>query len=775
METRLVFLLGCIASFLIGIYGANVTCTVNYISYICKHIANTADFPIVLPANIRKVTLFGTNQLDRSFPNGLFRNPSWLNVSELSILEFSSIDFIEEEFLAGLDNLKFLTISSCPELKKIQPDVFQSTPDLEALYLDGNHYLKLPVVEQALNGTLDKLKYLSLTGIEVIGRHVVLGEKFARVLFTKHLTYIEISGVKTIIIEHVDVLKLLSNVKYLNISYSTLLVADSIGRPVNEYFRNIEYLDATSTTSFGQYNLHLDDSNISWVLGENIKYVFAQHITDPNVRLRLNANYNFENGGLQGLKVLDLSRNNIMFLNITFSGTNDFSALETLNLSSNHLEYISPSLLSSFPSLKLLDLSRNQLHLMQNMDDFLYLFSRNKDLEIIYLPKNNLSVVPSDLFSSNTKLRVIDLIDNELTCLNIDLHHILELSLVDLRNNRLRSLPVAFLEQLEQIRFHQDTAEKHETSMTHILLNDIQDKILIAEKYKYGYNASDNIVFKKVMDIVPQNLLLNVLENPFVCDCDSLDSMKWIVSTYIGIVNRTRLTCKYNNNAELLNNAVIETVRDNCRLLHLTGIAIVSSVATMVSILALGITIHLRRKTVRQSQDLHVLRREILDDNIQFKFVVFLSFCSKDSHVVENIIQPLLNTFLQETFNTDKNLVCTGADSFVPGMLIIEEIHRCINESLVIVPVITPAFLESRWSLRECVDAIEGHKQVVVLMEQNTDTSETIETIRHLIGQYTRASWSYSDGQFVIHPSWNIICDGIIRTAIDSIRNRQWN
>ncbi|KAK3609561.1 hypothetical protein CHS0354_019573 [Potamilus streckersoni] len=554
METRFTLIINLITFVIVHTSEANVTCTVNDISYICNNIADETDFPLSLPANIRKVTLFGNTALEGSFPNGLFRSRTWSNISELSILEFIGVDFVEKDFLVGLDKLIFLSISSCPDLERIDPGVFHSTPDLEALHLDGNFFLKIYVVEAALNGKLDKLKYLSLIGIQGIERHVFLGENFTKALRTKHLTYLDISGVKTIFVEHVDVVQeVMSNVKYLNLSYSTLLSAYGVQFPVDSFLRNVE------------------------------------------------------------------------------------------------------------------------------------------------------------LKASNAN----------------------------------------------------------------VLLNQFQDKSLIAEKYRYGYNASENTKLEEKQGIIPQFLMLNVLENPLLCDCETLDFVKWILFANIDIVNRTTLTCVYHSNEALLNNAGFEMVEENCRFAHILGIGIGSSAAIMISIIAFGIMIHLRRRKARQHRDLTTLKREILHDNTHFNFVVFLSYCSQDSHIADDIILPSLNKCLKKTFNTQKDLVCTGADSFVPGMLIIDEIHRCIKESLVIVPVITPAFLESRWSLKECVDAIERHRQVVVLMKQHTDIAGTIDTIKHLIAQHTIATWSYNEGQFVIRPSWNTICDGIIQTASETFRNHR--
>ncbi|KAL3888963.1 hypothetical protein ACJMK2_001322 [Sinanodonta woodiana] len=196
-----------------------------------------------------------------------------------------------------------------------------------------------------------------------------------------------------------------------------------------------------------------------------------------------------------------------------------------------------------------------------------------------------------------------------------------------------------------------------------------------------------------------------------------------------------------------------------------------SLVAVALCIFTFTSIIILRHKKAKQNQGLENLRSEVLQDNINFKYVVFLSYCSQDVHVVNEHILPFLNIILKEKLNTEKDLVCTGADSFVPGMLIIDEIHRCINESLVIIPVITPAFLQSRWSLKECVDALEKQRPVIVLMKQNTNTNDTIGTIKQLIAHYTRATWSDNEGQFLIRPSWNSLGEAIIRMASETLRN----
>ncbi|KAL3888964.1 hypothetical protein ACJMK2_001323 [Sinanodonta woodiana] len=467
---------------------AHVSCIVKGITYTCTNISSKADSPLVLPANIQQVTILGSNNHELSLTSGLFKHETWTNVSELSILEFSN----EKDFLDGLGKLTLLSVSACPELESIDPDVFHSTPDIEALHLDENYNLRLSQVEATLTGRLSKLKYLSLIGIQATKTRVVLGETFPKALRAKNLTNLNASRVKILYIEHDSVLETLATLKYLNLSYSPIVIADNVKAADMTGMSNntFELLDLTGSPIIVPYRIEKWDETITRNKLPNILYLFAHGITYYSYQFRIHVRYINEHDLISSLKILDVSQNNIIILNITFDGAYYLHALEALNLANNNMEYISPSFLSNLPSLKILDLSNNQLHTMQTNHDFPNIFSKNKDLEIIFLRNNKLSVVPSKLFSSNTKLRIIDLSENEIAFFNVDLRNALDLKLTDLRNNRLKTLPAALLEQLEHIVRHQPTANTKEASMTNLLLRQLRDKKLIADKYSYGYNAS---------------------------------------------------------------------------------------------------------------------------------------------------------------------------------------------------------------------------------------------------------------------------------------------
>ncbi|KAL3888324.1 hypothetical protein ACJMK2_000694 [Sinanodonta woodiana] len=750
---------------------AKSTCTVNGINYICSNIVTRSDFPLELPSNVRKVTLMGTRELNDAFPNGLYNHITWANVSELSILKFTNIDIIEKSFLNGLEELKVISISYCTHLQIIDQDIFNYTPNIEELHFDGNTRLNLSRVEAALIDKLSNLRYLSLIGIQALERHLVLGDNFVKALHAKNLSCLDISGNNVIIVENAVVNDVLPNLKYLNVSYSQILAPSGLDNMAKSFFKTIELLDLTGVQYlFFEYTTQ-EERIIKGAENSHAMYFLMREMVNKHAKVIYNIRLRFETCDIKFPKMFDLSKNSLIHLNITFIGDCRLRELETMNLESNNMEYISPNFLSIFPSLKILDLSNNLLMKMEYVEEFSDMFIQNKDLEIVFLRNNRLTFVPSNLFLTNSKLSIIDMSENELAYLNLNLHRAENLTLINLRRNRLKTLSSSMMEQFESLLWKQNTESNHRTHVTNGLLKQFQDRSLIGKRYRYGFNASEDIQCEKSHFIIPLYVTTDILENRFVCDCDTLVFMEWILFTNIDIINKTEMSCKYGNTEVFLNIELFQTVETNCQLASSIGIGVASAIAIIISILTLAITIRQRCKSKRLNQDLEHLKQEILQENTHFEFLIFLSYCSRDAQIVYENILPSLNRYLHETFYTERDIVCTGENYFVPGMRIIEEIHRCIDKCLVVVPVITPEFLQSDWSQEECVAAVDRHRQVVILMKKHTDTSRAIVTIQNLIGQYTRGTWSDNEGVFVIRPSWNIICEGIVRAAIEAFRH----
>ncbi|KAK3577638.1 hypothetical protein CHS0354_010146 [Potamilus streckersoni] len=477
------------------------------------------------------------------------------------------------------------------------------------------------------------------------------------------------------------------------------------------------------------------------------------------------------------VQIIDMSNNKLVYVNLTILGTDKVQQLQKLDLSGNGMEYIAPSSLRLLSLLKVLDMAENNLLSMQTTEDFSNLFRSATELRVLSLRNNHLTALPKTCFSSNTKLQLLDLRHNDLNDFNIDLSNMWSLKYIDLRNNRLHNLSLGMIHTLENISRHQMTKTKgNESNAADIFSLYRLDKIALAATYGYGQSIDMTRELPKKEEHMYWNLTIDLYGNPLQCDCESIYFIQWIISTNIIIVDMESLVCKYGNDLYPLNRETLDKVHFDCVSFPILIKIVVSSVtigivcASVFAFLALCI-----RRTSRRAKHMEFFKRLIQKVDAKLKFVVFLPFCSQDQDIVEKYIRPSLNNLLKQKLNInireESELVCCGDRNFIPGLPIITEIHRCIDESLVVVPVITPSFLKSRWCKSECTVAIQKARNVVVLMKEQTDTSDADKMIRNLIYKYTRASWAVRDGEFIIRPKWDILIQSIVDKAMETACN----
>ena len=146
---------------------------------------------------------------------------------------------------------------------------------------------------------------------------------------------------------------------------------------------------------------------------------------------------------LPKLRILDLSGNNLHIIQpYTFR---EFPELSTLNLSGNGLHTISPSCFL-LPVLKVLDLRQNRLSILKS-----HFFADTPNLQELYLATNSLSRIPNFVFEHNFHIldlsnnHIIRLEDSALEGINISGH-------LNLAQNALRRMPSTALKRLGHVR-----------------------------------------------------------------------------------------------------------------------------------------------------------------------------------------------------------------------------------------------------------------------------------------------------------------------------------
>lgn len=129
-----------------------------------------------------------------------------------------------------------------------------------------------------------------------------------------------------------------------------------------------------------------------------------------------------------------------------FSYLRDLEKLVFLNISSNEITSIQDVSLH-FPSLEILDLSRNAITVLQTEA-----FVRTKSLTDLYLAGNGITLIESNAFNDLTRLRSLDLSNNDLLGIQIDtLSGLTGLKYINLANNRIAFIMVGAFSGLNSL------------------------------------------------------------------------------------------------------------------------------------------------------------------------------------------------------------------------------------------------------------------------------------------------------------------------------------
>ena len=265
--------------------------------------------------------------------------------------------------------------------------------------------------------------------------------------------------------------------------------------------------------------------------------------------------------------------------------------LEYLNLSNNSIETINGNAFKHLTSLRKLDLSYNKLYKTNNFDaTFSVLFRKNLQLKVLDLSSNRLPYLP-DMFSTNVYLQELRLSNNTFHQMDFNVSHLVHLHLLNLELNSIRSVHWRARQMF-------DLLHKRNNNRTHILLKG----------------------------------------NPLTCSCDSLDFLRWLIR-FPNFYNTTRpLYCQLNSQEIHANEFAMVKAEEICdrpkrerRILWMVSILSAILVAVIVMLVILHTRLRKRKLLKKQYED---RIRIIQDNNLDFKFPVFLSYSSTDRDFV---------------------------------------------------------------------------------------------------------------------------------------------
>ncbi|XP_052096148.1 toll-like receptor 4 [Mytilus californianus] len=425
----------------------------------------------------------------------------------------------------------------------------------------------------------------------------------------------------------------LINLRWLDISnQATILVKTKVKK--NKYYGR--RLDITGTKySSGRITYYFQ-------LPHNLQYLDISYIGVKGTGL---SNINLTNA--DKLDNMNLAGNKFKHCLGHFYG---LPHLQTIDISDFNCSYLDLNMISFMPNLKTLISRRTHLNVGLQND------------------------INGDFLKQLFGLRHIDFSDNGFITFNQNMFISQYRSLIslDLSKNKFSKFPI------------------HISKFSNLMkLSLVQNQIALLQKSDMNqlenYQRENNIKFE---------LLLN--DNHFVCNCDSIDFVKWLQETKVTLDENRNYSCVYIDNS--LKSTVyaykhLEFIESKClskTWLNITIILVVvilfiftsSSIAYKYRITLHFLHLHIRRKYRHYTA--------LEGDSKEYKYNAFVAYCNEDE---EWVCGPLVN-YLEKTNGL---ALCLHDRDFAAGKLIMDNIIDAIFESKKVVLVISHEFLKSSW------------------------------------------------------------------------------
>ena len=688
-------------------------------------------FPPTIGENISSVTLY-------ELPLYVvlnFSGAGWENITHLSldigasdVTARKSYKYIEGNVFSRLKNLEYLQLH-CNCYLRIWPNAFHGLTNVNVLDLSNNKATSLHrVVAPALYGddTLPNLSELYLSNVSADTRKILpLSGLYANAKCIRFLKVLDVSGTlvkfnywrNQTLFEHLNI---------LNISRSGEAFFD-----FTKFFRD----DNTPRRSFINLQV-LDASYVSLprsISACKLDFIYKEFCSDSIVHTFLPLNLtelylkNWFNSPIQLIGTFNATKLCILAsyfnTNITMCISGRLNHLMKLDISSNSITYIEPDLVQAFVGLKHLDISRNDLgEAIRSGNYASSVFQALQHVKVLILSHNSIINIPKGAFTNNRYIEVLDLSHNKLETFNFGLESLISLKHLDVSFNNILHLDPASCTLLSDLTFKENNASN------------------------YYMTTSQNAIIETY---------INFKGNSISCSCDNICFLNYIVK-----LNET-YACLLNGQLEVINDLTIRKAIYLCKEGIVIGTFSTLAVA-LVIICAVGTYLVIQEKRKITLKRLKETGIEMCAMS-QNKRMVFLSFAGEDEDFIMTNVYTQLDSGLKAILNTDECCVATGYTDFRLGYYIKNEIVRCIEASSVVVLFLSDNFCRKTWCRDEVYKAFGEDKPIILMMWGMVDTNIMPKVLRRHYEKNTRVHWMIENGEPVMRPGWNRVCEDIVR------------
>ena len=475
------------------------------------------------------------------------------------------------------------------------------------IYQDVNGSLQANWLFYCLLSSMSNLKKLILSGFGYLHYGLNLSQYLIDVLAYKDITELDLTNTRVS-----------SNLTNISCICDTLKIMNLSNSYIN--FNHLLYYSSCKSLRI------LDLTGASFPLSKFVKTIFEnQHGTFKNYTLLKNLDILYVSrlipagkivsitncsvtgfGKIYNLKELHLNGYTVRTLDVEIE--NLFNQLQYFDLSGNRIQSIGPNIFKTFKHLIKLDLSKNNLSQSKLFDfTFSVLFQNNSNLNEI-LNDNGLKLLPPGTFASNSHLKRIDISNNNFKQITFDVSRLINLDIIDMRNNS-----VQYLDKFS--RGALDSLYKMQRLRNHVWPN-------------------------------ATTFLIDLRENPFSCKCDSLLSLKWFIVSPIFNTTRHQYHCEIDGREIQMNDKAVAAAEDDCerpkrkmRKILFSSLIPMTVTVTLILVTTYVVKRYRRKKLYQRLEDQVGL---LHDNKIGFRFPVFVSYSSDDvAFVIPNVMNPL--------------------------------------------------------------------------------------------------------------------------------------
>ena len=393
------------------------------------------------------------------------------------------------------------------------------------------------------------------------------------------------------------------------------------------------------------------------------------------------------------LMYLDLTRSQLPVTATLLSG---LKKLRYLSLDSTGIKKLPNIFLQYYPALKVLKLSNVDIgYFIQNIDgDF---FGSCPTLEDIYLSDDNLTKIPTTMFSRSVNLQRLDMSKNYLRSFDFDLQNCTKLNILNLSSNSIESITQERISELTQLAAGKTEDNNLVVDLSNNRLHCLCNSTHLI-KWLQRLPAETNIMFSdfnvhrclypngstvRISDVIVSELeqqcsVIHTLVNGSDCPCDE-EQRRRLQQVWVHLEG---FFCR--NDAGVLV-AMKHWPLPSC----FNPYTRVSFIAPLVIGVILAITVsvlicHRNTRPVRQEDqnEFAMLNRE--GEHAAFSVDMFIFVQDED--------RSSIHTYFIEALKGRQRSYATG-DDFMPGLYIEEALLRSIFACRWIVPVLTTKFL----------------------------------------------------------------------------------